>query len=192
VNPLVTRILREKRTVALPLVLALVANVLVYMFAVRPRAVKAAGAADRAAAAKLAVTGAERDLTVAQALVTGKAKADEELNAFYQKVLPADLAAAVNITYSTLPALAQNNRVRWPRRTYADEPPTPDKPLGHVTITMVLQGDYENLRAFIYELESAPQFIILDDLALSEGKANEGLTLTLRMSTYYRPKTNGA
>src|SRR6185503_15196030 len=51
VNPLVTRILREQRTVALPLVLALLANVFVYMFAVRPRAVKAAGAADRAAAA---------------------------------------------------------------------------------------------------------------------------------------------
>ena len=57
---------------------------------------------------------------------------------------------------------------------------------------MILQGDYENLRAFIYELETAPQFIILDDLSITEGKPNEALTLTLRMSTYYRLKADGA
>ena len=31
---------------------------------------------------------------------------------------------------------------------------------------MVLQGDYENLRQFIYELESAPEFVIIDDVTL--------------------------
>jgi len=191
VNPLVTRILKEKRAIALPLAIALAANVLAFFLVVRPRAVKAAGAADRAAAAKLAVGGAERDLANAQALVAGKAKADEELSAFYQKVLPTDFPAARDLTYATLPALARNNHVKWLRRNYEDEPPTPERPLGHVPITMVLQGEYENLRAFIYELESAPQFIILDDLALSEGKANEPLTLTLRMSTYYK-LANGA
>lgn len=190
-NPLVQRILREKRAIALPLALALMANVAAYFLVVRPRAVKATGAADRAAAAKLAVSGAERDLAQAQALVAGKAKADEELSAFYQKVLPADQDAAINITYTTLPALARNNRVKWSQRRYDPEPPTPEKPLGHVSITMLLQGEYENLRAFIYELESAPQFIILDDLTLSESKGNEPLSLTLRMSTYYKLAGNG-
>ena len=191
-NPLVTRILREKRAIALPLALALLANIAAYFLVVRPRAGKAAGAADRAAAAKLSVTGAEKDLAQAQALVAGKAKADEELSAFYKKVLPADLPAANNITYATLPAMARNNRVKFLRRSMDPEPPTPDKPLGHLSITMVLQGEYENLRAFIYELESAPQFIILDDLALSEARGNEPLTLTLRLSTYYKLATNGA
>ena len=35
-----------------------------------------------------------------------------------------------------------------------------------MTIRMVLQGDYENLRQFIFELESAPEFVIIDDVTL--------------------------
>ena len=190
-SPLIKRILHEKRSILIPLAIALISNVLVYEFAVRPRAVKAAGAADRAVAAKLALRGADRDLTVAQSLVEGKAKADDELNAFYQKVLPPNRDAAVQMTYTTLPAIASSNHVRMPRRNYDDEKPSADSRLGRLGITMILQGDYENLRAFIYELETAPQFIILDDLSITEGKPNEALTLTLRMSTYYRLTADG-
>ncbi len=191
-NPLVRRILHEKRGILIPLVIALIANVLVYELAVRPRAAKAAGAADRAVAAQLALRGAERDITVAQSLIEGKAKAEKELNAFYQKVLPANRDAARDLTYTTLPAIARSNHVRLPRRTYEPDQPSADSRLGRLGITMILQGDYENLRAFIYELETAPQFIILDDLSITEGKPNEALTLTLRMSTYYRLTADGA
>ena len=36
---------------------------------------------------------------------------------------------------------------------------------------MVLQGDYESLRQFIYALESAPEFVIIDDVTLSRATA---------------------
>ena len=58
--------------------------------------------------------------------------------------------------------------------------------LGHLKIKMVLQGDYEDLRRFIYALETAPQFVIVDELSLAQNELNKPLTLTLALSTYYR------
>jgi Tfp pilus assembly protein PilO len=57
---------------------------------------------------------------------------------------------------------------------------------------MVLQGEYEDLRQFIYSVESSPEFVIIDDVALTEAKPNEPQTLTIRMSTYYRLDRSGA
>ena len=56
---------------------------------------------------------------------------------------------------------------------------------------MVLQGDYESLRQFIYELESAPEFVIIDDVTLAQSDADKPLTLSLELSTYYRLGPNG-
>ncbi len=51
---------------------------------------------------------------------------------------------------------------------------------------MVLQGEYENIRRFVYELETAPEFVIIDDVTLTQADAAKPLTLTLELSTYYR------
>ena len=133
-------------------------------------ALKSAGAADRAAAAAAALAAAERELATARALVEGKSSADEELNAFYEKVLPADLAAARRMTYASLPALARRTNVKYEERRTEIEDPEKDARLGHLNIRMVLQGDYESFRDFIYQLESAPEFVIIDDVTLAESE----------------------
>jgi uncharacterized protein YecT (DUF1311 family) len=203
---LVTRVLAEKRSLALTLAVALVANILAYAFVVYPLGVKSAGSAERASAAASARQAAEREEAQAKALVTGKAKADEELNAFYQKVLPADQAAARQMTYASLPALARQANVRYEERRFSIEnektnsdQPAPGPRLGHLVIRMVLQGDYENIRAFIYQLETAPDFVIIDDVTLLEGTGNSAgpgssapLTLTVELSTYFRQGPDGA
>ena len=53
------------------------------------------------------------------------------------------------------------------------------------------QGDYESFRQFIYELESAPEFVIIDDVTLAQNDPDKPLTLTLELSTYYRLGANG-
>jgi len=188
-TPLFARIVRENRVVLLPLAIALAANLLIYIILVRPLGVKSAGAEDRARSAAAALRSAERDLADARTLVSGKARADEELSAFYQKVLPADLSAARRMTYATLPALAKKTSVRYEARTMDIQAVEKDARLGRMTIRMVLQGGYENLRQFIYELESAPNFIIIDDVTLVEGQGGEALTINL--STYFRLRANG-
>ena len=50
---------------------------------------------------------------------------------------------------------------------------------------MVLVGDYESIRDFIFELESAPEFVIIDDVTLVESDEAEQ-TLTIDLSTYFQ------
>jgi Tfp pilus assembly protein PilO len=184
-TPLASRIVREHQSVVLAIVASLLVNVLTYALVVQPRGVRAAGAADRAAAAARSRAAAERELAAAQALVTGKSRADEKLNAFYQDVLPAGREAARRMMDQQLPVLADQSGVRWSKRT-SDVAIANDARLGQLTITMVLEGEYDELREFIYAIESATNFIIVEDVMLSEGRPNEALTLTVRMSTYFR------
>ena len=155
-------------------------------------AARSAGSADRATTAAQALRAAERERTQAKELVDGKARADEELNSFYQKVLPNDLAAARRMTYSSLPALAKKTNVRYETRRF-ETPDIKDKDrLGRLEIKMVLQGEYADLRKFIYELERAPEFVIIDDVTLTEGNEREALTLRIDLSTYYNVRANGS
>jgi len=54
------------------------------------------------------------------------------------------------------------------------------------------RGEYADLRKFIYELERAPEFVIIDDVTLTEGNEREALTLRIDLSTYYNVRANGS
>jgi Tfp pilus assembly protein PilO len=190
-SALLRRVLAEKRALVVPLAGALALNALAYVIVVRPLKLKSEGASDRAVAASNNLRASEEDLARARALVSGKAQADEELSAFYQKVLPVDLTAARRMTYASLPALARKNNVRYEARTTSVADRDRDTHLGRMTIRMVLQGEYRDIRQFIYQLESAPDFVIIDNLTLAEGTANEPQTLTINLSTYYRLGPSG-
>ncbi len=185
------RIAQEHRGALIGLAVALLVNVAAYVFGVRPLAARSAGAADRATAAAAAAQVADRELSLARELVAGKAQADEKLSAFYQKVLPTDMVAARRMTYASLPALARRTKVDYATRRFDPVDPEKDERLARLTIRMVLEGEYENLRQFIYQLETAPEFVIIDDVTLTETAGDSVLTLRLDLSTYYRVGTDG-
>lgn len=191
-TPLAKRVIGENRSAIVIVALALLVNVLAYVLAVRPLAVKSTGAADRAAAAATNLQAAERELAQADALVKGKARADEELDAFYKKVLPSDMTSARRMTYASLPALARKTGVRYETRTTTVDPGDRAGRLEKMSIRMVLEGDYDNLRQFIYALEVAPEFVIIDDVTLVEGFGDQSLRLTIDLSTYYRLTSNAS
>ena len=188
---LARRIFVEKRVLIIPVALGVILNIAAYLFVVRPLAVKSAGVADRAIAARQTLTLAERDLAAARALVTGTSRADEELATFYEQVLPADQNSARRLTYLTVYHLARKMNVKFLDRKYEVEPPKRDARVGRWKIRTELQGDYENLRQFIYALESAPEFVIIDDVTLSQNDAAKPLTLTIELSSYYRLDAHG-
>jgi hypothetical protein len=183
-------VLREKRPIIAPLLIALLVNIAVYVLVVRPLAVRSATAAERAQAAAQSRQNAERDLEAARALVSGKTLAEEELATFYGKILPADLSAARRMTYASLPALARRTDVRMDVRTSAIEP-VKNQRLGRLRINMGLEGDYDNVRQFIYELETTPAFVIIDNVTLAQGDPDGPLALTVELSAYYRTGMNG-
>ena len=185
------RILVEKRVVIVPLALALIANIAAYALWVYPLGVKSAGAADRAVAAARSVQAAEQELAAARGLVTGKARAEQELSTFYGKVLPPDLPSARRLTFATLPNLAHKTNVKFVDRRVANELPEKNARLGVLRVNTQFQGDYESLRRFIYQLESDPAFVIIDDVQLAQNDPTKPLTLSLQLSTYYRLGSNG-
>jgi hypothetical protein len=184
-TPLLMRILREKRAVLIPIVLGAIANAAAYAILVRPLGIKSEGAVDRAAAAAASLRNAEGDEAAARALMAGKSKADQELATFYERVLPSDLPTARKLTYATLPALARTSNVKFVDRRFEIEPNTKKSRLGRLKIRATFQGEYESLRQFIYQLEGAPEFVIIDDVTLSQAEATKPLQLTLELSTYF-------
>jgi hypothetical protein len=186
------RILGEKRRILIPLVVALLVNIGIYALVVYPLGVKSATAADRAAAAAVARQAAERDMASAGALVQGKARADEELTTFYQKVLPSDSDEARRITHARLPALARKANMKFTeQRAESDTQNQKDSQFGRVRTRIVLEGDYSSVRQFLYELETTPEFIIVDDVTLAQLEASKPLLLTVEVSTYYRQVRSG-
>jgi hypothetical protein len=184
--PLWKRILIEKRAVIAPLVIGLLANIAAYALWVYPLGVKSATAVDRAAAAAQSLKAAEQDLANARALVTGKSRAEQEIATFYDKVLPADFSSARRLTYTTLPSLARKANVKMLERREEIDKTQKDARLGILHIQTQWEGDYEGLRRFIYELESDPAFVIIDDVQIIQQEATKPLNLRLTLSTYYR------
>jgi hypothetical protein len=187
---LLQRILREKRSVILPLFIALLVNIALYALVVRPLGVRSATAADRAQAASQRLKAATADRDAARALVAGKTLAEKELATFYEKVLPADLSAARRMTYAALPALARRANVKYDASRSTLEV-LKEQRLGRLRISMILEGDYTSVRQFIYELERAPAFVIIDDVTLAQNDPNRPLALSLELSAYFRTALNG-
>ena len=51
---------------------------------------------------------------------------------------------------------------------------------------MVLAGNYADIRRFIYELDTAPEFVVIEDVSLAQREEGAApLVLTLQVSTYY-------
>ena len=192
---LLKRIIVEKRSLIVPLALALLVNVAVYALVVYPLETKAATATDRATAAAQSLRAAEGELAAARALVSGKSHADQELATFYDKVLPSDFAAAQRMTYAWVPAVARKTNVRYEARHQEIDAAAKESGksahLGRLKTRVVLQCDYENFRQFVYELETAAEFVIIDDVSIAQTEAGKPLSLTLELSTYYRLGANG-
>jgi hypothetical protein len=185
------RVLVEKRSIIVPLAAAALVNIGVYALVVYPLGVKSAGAADRATNATRSLQAAEQDFAGAKALVTGKSRAEQELTTFYGKVLPASQMAAVRLTYLPLTGIAKKTHVTLIARHWQSEIPEKDARLARLKVLASLAGDYQSFRQFIYELETAPEFVIIDHLAISLSDVEKPLAFTLELSTYYPLGTNG-
>jgi len=188
---LARRIFVEKRVLIIPVVAGALLNVAAYAFVVRPLAIRSANVSERAVADQQALATAERELAVANALVTGTSRAGDALTTFYGEVLPADQASALRVTYLSIYHLARRMNVKFLNRKHEVEQAKRDARVGRLKIRTELQGEYGNLRQFIYELESAPEFVIIDDVTLSQNDSSKPLTLILELSSYYRLDAHG-
>lgn len=179
------RILNEQRRFLVPLAIVFALNVVVYAAVVHPLENRVGDASRRAAAADASRRAAQQELNAARSVATGKERAEAELKTFYQQVLPADLSAANRATYLTVAQLARKTNLQIIRREGAREDRR-DETLGRWQVRVALLGAYEDIRRFIYELETTPTFVVIDQMAIGQGQdASKPLELSLSLSTYY-------
>jgi Tfp pilus assembly protein PilO len=183
-RPLFSRIASEKRWWLALIAVALALNVAVYAFVVRPIAARTGSAGARAAAAAEARQQAERQIADLEWEQQARRQAEQDLNAFYEEVLPDSLSAARR-TYATLPELAANAGVTSNRRRTDVTAVGEDGRLQRMSVVMELQGTYEDLRQFIYDLEQSEEFIVIDDVTLTEQRDEGSLGLVLTLSIYF-------
>jgi len=185
------RIVLEKRLFLLPIVIALSANVTAYVLVIYPLASSVAGGEQRATQAAAALGAAERDAASARATVTGKARAEEELAKFYKAILPQDLSSAGRMMYLEVARLARQCNLRYERRTLEPEA-FRESSLEALRMTLTLEGGYEDIRRFIHRIETGEPFVVIDNVALGQGREPDGpLAVTLELSTFYRVGGDG-
>ena len=182
---LVRRVVAERRRLLIPLSLALFVNAGVYGLFVYPLSQRVANVEQRDQAADQALGSARREHAQASGALTGKARASTELASFYGDVLPQGLSGARRLTYLRLAQLARESALEL-RSSRA----TPTAPRGstlmQLGIRMVLSGSWPDVRTFVHGLETAPEFVVIDNVELGEGAEQGSLVLTLALSTYYR------
>jgi len=179
------RVMREHRRIVLPLAIALGVNVIVYGAVVYPLSQRVANIEQRDRTAEEQLVAAQRDHAQATGTLTGKDRAAAELATFYKDVLPSDLAGARRLTHLRLAQLARESNLKFLNATF--EPLEPrGRTLTQLKIQMALAGSYSDMRAFIHELESSPEFVVIDNIELGQGADGGPLGVTLHLSTYYR------
>jgi Tfp pilus assembly protein PilO len=179
-------VLREQRRYVVPLAAVLAVNVAVLAFVVYPLDARVAAASTRAAAAEDARGRARLELTAAQAVANGKSRAESELQTFYGQVLPAGVGAASRATYLPLAQFVRKNNLQLTRRQAQSEP-VRDSSLERLEIGLTVEGGYEDIRRFIYDIETAPAFVVIDSIEIAQGReAGRPIVLQMGLSTYFR------
>lgn len=181
-----SRVLREHRAALIPLGIVLAINVVVLLVVVLPLARRVAATDDRAAAAAQAEAAARAEFQQAEAVREGKARATTDLDTFYRQVLPTDVEQARRVVQSKTIRLADAHDVAH-KGGNADTEQVGESPLERFRYSISLSGSWDDIRAFIYELETAPEFVVIDNIVLGEGfDTNAPLSLAVELSTYYR------
>jgi Tfp pilus assembly protein PilO len=187
---LTRRVFEEYRRVITPLAGALILNIAAYALLVYPLSQRVANVAQRNQTAERALAAARGDYAQATGTVTGKTRAAEELDTFYTKILPQDFPAARRLIHLRLAQLARQSNLRLTQVNY--EPDEKRKgSLARLNIRMDLAGTYPAMRTFIHQLETSPEFVVIDNIELSEeAEGDSQLKVKVNLSTYYRNQTS--
>lgn len=186
-----SRVARDYRPWLILLAIGLAANLAVLISVVLPLSASADATAARAARATQTLSEAGAELKAAEQTRDGSAQAGRDLDRFYREILPADVGAARRLTHLKLSQMARERNVTF-QRSAASPEQLRDSTLERLRVSYALAGDYDDIRALIYDIETAADFIVIENVFLSEGSDEQApLTLTLDLSTYYRTARNG-
>lgn len=183
------RVIAEHRRVLVPLGALLAVNIAVLVLLVIPLRASVESGGTRAQESTRALAEARAELQAAEATRDAQAQATRDLDRFYREVLPADVSAAQRLTQSKLSLLARSHEVVFLQSSTTPEA-LRDSSLDRLVVNFSLSGDWDDVQRFIHAVETLPEFVVIDQLALSEGAEDGALSLSLSVSTYYRARSD--
>lgn len=183
---LVRRVLLEHRAWIWPLAVLLGVNVLALVVGILPMSRAVAASESRARAAAADAASAADELASAARARDGRDTATRELGIFHTEILPTNVVEAQRLMQLKLAQLARAHDVTFARSS-ANPEANRDSQLSRLRSSVDLVGRYPDVRRFLFELETARDFVIVDSIVLSEGDdASAPLNLTLELSTYFK------
>jgi Tfp pilus assembly protein PilO len=182
------RVYEERRAIMLPLLVLIALDAAVLAIGVFPLSRVVGGLEADAQNANTNLLKARVFEKQTRDAVSSRSRADEELTRFYVDILPANASAARKV-FSVLQQTAATSGLRFQRSTY-DETEVQGSRLIRMTQKVTLLGDYAGFRKFLYAAETAPEFVVIERVALSEAgdtrSANSAqLDVTLDVATYF-------
>lgn len=185
-----SRVIADHRRWLVPVGIVLAINIAVLIAVVLPMRRSAESGTSQAAESAAALNAALADLRNAEATRDGQSQASKDLERFYGEVLPANFSTARRMTQLKLAQMARAHDVAFGRGTTSQEE-LRDSPLERLSVNCSLTGDWEDIRQLIHEIETGPDFLVIDNVALSEGEnPTAPLSLELELSTYFRVNAN--
>lgn len=184
-----SRVIADHRRALIPVGIVLAINIAVLIFVVMPLRRSVESGESQANESAVALNAAVADLREAEAMRDGQAQAGTDLEKFYGEVLPANLAEARRMTVLKLNQLARSHDVTM-QRGAATTAELRNSPLERLSVNYALEGSWQDIRQLIYEIETGTDFLVIDNVALSESEGSAPLALQLEISTYYRVAGN--
>jgi Tfp pilus assembly protein PilO len=183
------RIYVEYRAIVLPLLVFLAANVAVLALAVLPLQQGVKSAENESIDATLHLAQARQAAKSAKDAASRKDQAVGELRKFYEQILPLDYPTARNVLFVWAQNTAAASRLRF-KGGVIDFDPVKDSRLVKVIWKVTLSGDYPDIRKFLYDLETAQSFVIVERVELEQSMltnaATGQLNIVLNVATYYQ------
>ena len=168
-DAMLRRLLTEQRKFVVLLAVALAVNVGVYAGFVYPLAARVADADNRAARAGRALREAQREFDAAKGVAASKERAEDELRAVLRRGAAGGPQRGAALTYLNLAQLARTSNLRVVRRDRRRGPQR-GSALDRLQVALVLEGQYEDVRAFVHTARDvAPTFVIIDDVDTGPG-----------------------
>ena len=189
------RVYTERRRVLLPVIALLAINGGVLLLGVLPLKRSVTLAEQSAVEARIDLANAQRQEMQARAQLDGRDRAVVELQKFYEQILPPTFARATVVTNFWLQGVAEQAGITFHSGQWQSDA-VRDSRLIEYTGQVTLTGDYSDIRQFLYRVETAEQFVIIESVDLSQSSTAQDqsvIEVTLAVSTYYlAPAARGA
>jgi hypothetical protein len=182
------RVYEDRRRVILPLAVLAAAGIAALLLGVWPLQSRVTASETAALQAGVELSTARRLDRQAREAAANRTRADADLQTFYAGVLPRDFATATRTTNRWLQEAARQAGLEF-KSAHFDWAPIRDSRLSRAFSTVTLSGRYANIRRFLYAVETASEFIVVEQVGLAEATSTRGssgnLDVSLAVSTYF-------